>query len=75
MDKLTVEGGGAVLTAKEVAERVGVDASRIRQLCIEGRFPGSFVVANRRFIPESGLEAYLANPDKRKKAPVSRETG
>ena len=66
-NRLTVEGGSVVLTAKEVAERLGVDASRVRQLCIEGRFPGSFVVANRRFIPESAIEAYLENPDKRKR--------
>ncbi len=68
MDKLTVEGGGVVLTGREVAERIGVNDSRVRQLCIAGRFPGAMKVSNRWFIPESGLEEYLRHRDKRRKS-------
>ena len=67
MAKLMAEGGSVVLTAREVSERIGVDTSRIRQLCIEGRFPGAVKLSNRWFIPDSGLAAYLEHPDKRRK--------
>jgi len=67
MGKLTVEGGGAVLTSGEVSERIGLEGSWIRRLCEDGRFPGAFKLSNRWFIPESGLEVYLAHPDKRRK--------
>jgi len=58
-DKLQVVGGAVVLTGREVADRLGIDDSRVRQLCIAGRFPGAMKVSNRWFIPESGLDEYL----------------
>lgn len=68
-------GDEVAFTSERVAERIGVNRSRVRQLCIEGRFPGAVKMARTWFIPESGVMAYLEQPDKRRKVPVSRETG
>jgi len=62
-----VVGGEVCLTSEQVAERIGVNRSRVRQLCIAGRFPGAVKMARTWFIPASGLEAYLEHPDKRRK--------
>lgn len=34
-------------TTREVAERLGVNDSRIRQLLLEGRFPGAIKVGSK----------------------------
>ena len=63
---LTVEGD-VLLTGREVADRLDVDDSRVRQLCIAGRFPGALKLSNRWFIPEAAVEEYERHPDKRVK--------
>lgn len=67
MGKLTIEGGGEVLTSSQVSARIGLEASWVRRLCEDGRFPGAFKLSNRWFVPESGLAEYLEHPDKRRK--------
>lgn len=62
--------GRAMLTGREVAERIGRDDSRVRQLCIAGRFPGAVKVSNRWFIPEAAVEEYERHPDERRKRVV-----
>jgi len=51
------------MTTAEVAERLGVDRSRVRQLAIEGRFPGAYNTSpgtprGEWRIPTAGLASY-----------------
>jgi hypothetical protein len=70
MDNVEVRvtvGDEVALTSEQVAERIGVNRSRVRQLCIDGRFPGAVKMARTWFVPLSAVEAYEKHPDRRRK--------
>jgi len=62
-------GGGKVWTTDELAAEAGVNKSRIRQLCISGRFPGAFKFGNSWAIPDDAAQVWLkADRDRRFRA-------
>ena len=59
---------GKVWTSRQLAEVGGVNRSRIRQLCIEGRFPGAFKLGNSWVIPDEDARVWLdSDRDRRRK--------
>ena len=46
------------VNAHEAAAIIGVNNSRIRQICIEGRFQGAFKVGETWLIPRNTVENY-----------------
>ena len=46
------------LTVDEAAQIRGVNSSRIRQICIEGKFEGAFKRGGAWFIPRKAVEIY-----------------
>jgi len=46
-------------TTSELAEDQGVSPSRIRQLCIEGRFPNAVKRGRDWMIPDDDVQAWL----------------
>ena len=46
------------LTVSEAAQALEVNNSRIRQICIEGRFEGAFKRGGSWFIPRKAVEIY-----------------
>lgn len=46
------------VNAHEAAAIIGVNNSRIRQICIEGRFQGAFKVGETWLIPRNLVENY-----------------
>lgn len=59
-------GGERVWSAEELAAAGGVNVSRIRQLCIAGRFPRAFKFAKSWAIPDGDARAWLtADRDRR----------
>lgn len=59
------------VNAEEAAEMIKVNQSRIRQICIAGRFKGAFKVGNIWFIPRVSVKGYSAT--KLKPGPRTRK--
>ena len=50
---------GKVWTSDQLAKAGGVNRSRIRQLCIEGRFAGAFKFGHSWAIPDAAARRWL----------------
>ena len=46
------------VNAEEAASMINVNKSRIRQICIAGRFKGAFKVGSIWFIPRDSVKGY-----------------
>ena len=47
------------VTALEAAQLIGVNDSRIRQICIEGKFEGAFKLGETWLIPRKSVLRYM----------------
>ena len=54
-------------TALEAAQITGLNDSRIRQICIEGKFAGAFKIGDTWLIPRKSVSRYM--PGKRGRKP------
>jgi len=55
-------GGQRFWTTQALAEKAGVYPSRIRQLCISGRFPGATKVGKKSWlIPDDDAQRWLTS--------------
>ena len=59
------------VNAEEAANMIKVNKSRIRQICLAGRFTGAFKVGNIWFIPRTSVNGY--NLTKLKPGPRTRK--
>ena len=59
------------VNAEEAATMIDVNKSRIRQICLAGRFKGAFKVGSIWFIPRSSVNGYSAT--KLKPGPRTRQ--
>jgi len=49
---------GKVWTAETLAQAEGFNPSRVRQLCLEGRFPGARKLGKAWIIPDDDVQAW-----------------
>lgn len=59
------------VNAEEAAAMIKVNKSRIRQICLAGRFKGAFKVGSIWFIPRTSVKGY--NATKLKPGPRTRK--
>ncbi len=59
------------VNAEEAANMIEVNQSRIRQICLAGRFKGAFKVGSIWFIPRTSVKGYSAT--KLKPGPRTRK--
>ena len=55
-------------TGAEVAKKLNVNRSRVRQLCLRGRLEGTFKFGETWLIPQKAFETYKKQKPGRKKA-------
>jgi len=51
--------GQKVWTVEALSQEAGVNRSRIRQLCLAGRFPGAFKFGKNWAIPDDAAQVWL----------------
>jgi hypothetical protein len=60
-----LRNGERLWTSVELADELGITVPRVRQLCLEGRFPGARKIGGHErglwLVPESGFRYFAAH--------------